>query len=174
MIPPDHRPPEAVADFTDVLPVFRSRRARKAEQAPIADAASRSKAFDWRLARLRWVLIGFAAGLALGSMTAGLARGETSRDWGGSSATLKHGEGDAIALVECVSRLTARGASVLTFDLSLNGLIVTVMVDQGNGDVPDTYHVTPPSGYVAVPPSVSVEENDSATILIFLADGGLS
>lgn len=109
--------------------------------------------------------IGFLAGAALA---------EPTHDWGGSSATLSHGTGDAVAEVECVNRLTAGGATVLHFALTLDGFAVSVTVEQGHGDIPDTYAVTAPTGYVAVPPSVTVAENDSATIRIFLADGGMS
>ena len=122
----------------------------------------------------------FWSGVVLGglitgaSFIAGAAFAEPSHDWGGSSATLAHGEGDAIAQVECVNRLTKGRDTFLHFTLDLDGLSVAVTVEQGGGDIPDRYTVTPPAGYVAVPPSVTVAENDSATILIFLSDGGMS
>lgn len=127
-----------------------------------------------RMKRRAFWLGWLAGSLFMGvGFLAGAAFAEPSHDWGGSSATLSHGTGDAVAEVECVNRITS-GPSLLSFTLTLDGFEVAVIVEQGDGDIPDRYTVTPPPGYVAIPPSVTVAEHDSATILIFLSDGGMS
>jgi len=50
--------------------------------------------------------------------------------------------------------------------LTDGGLSVTVLILQEPGNNPDTMHVIPPQGYIAIPESVLVEEGDSGEILI--------
>jgi hypothetical protein len=47
-------------------------------------------------------------------------------------------------------------------------------MDHGPGDKPDTMTVTPPEGYIAVPPSVTVPEGETRVITIYSGEGGLS
>lgn len=94
-----------------------------------------------------------------------------AKHWGGSSAILTPGEGHAVARVLCINRLTSGHGMALTFDLALGGFSVAVRVDHGAGDIPDRYTVTPPPGYIAVPPYVDVGEHDEAVIMIFSVEG---
>jgi hypothetical protein len=55
--------------------------------------------------------------------------------------------------------------------VSLGGVTVQVIIDQGLSGVPDTMTVIPPEGLIAIPPSVTVEENASGTVMLFSADG---
>lgn len=54
------------------------------------------------------------------------------------------------------------------FDLTLDGLTVSVRVDRGLGLLPDTMTVTPPAGFIAYPPEVTVPEGGAGTVLILL------
>ena len=81
------------------------------------------------------------------------------------------------------------GASVLTFDGSVvtfdngptgrehpadfhqdmtEGLTVRVVVMQGMNPAPDTMHVIPPAGYIAIPDTLTVEEGAQGVIVIAL------
>ena len=116
------------------------------------------------------------AGIALTALALSALPGaaETVHSWGvspSSSATLAPGTGIVVAMVLCVNRLTNGHDSLLVFSLDLHGFTVEVTVDHGDHTYPDIFAVTPPEGYIAVPPSVSVEEGETAVILIFAADG---
>ena len=50
--------------------------------------------------------------------------------------------------------------------LTSDGLTVTVIILQEPGNNPDTMHVMPPEGYIAIPESVTVEEKAIGEILI--------
>lgn len=58
-----------------------------------------------------------------------------------------------------------------TFPLSLGGFTVNVEAIVGRGNTPDDMMVTPPEGYIAVPPVVSVPEGETRTITIYSATG---
>ena len=72
---------------------------------------------------------------------------------------------DAAAVVTFDNRMVHSTATAV-FTLDLNGLSVSVEAHVGRGEEPDTIFVTPPAGYVAVPPMVTVQENDTGEILI--------
>lgn len=55
-----------------------------------------------------------------------------------------------------------------SFDLDLDGLVVTVLVEINTSGADDTMTVTPPSGFIASPPDVTVPEGGAGTILILL------
>jgi hypothetical protein len=46
-----------------------------------------------------------------------------------------------------------------------------LVVMQEKGDAPDTYIIWPPEGYIAAPPSVTVNEGDTGVIRIFRIEG---
>lgn len=60
-----------------------------------------------------------------------------------------------------------------TFDLTLGDLTVSVTItpDRANGQ-PDRFTVTPPPGFIAIPPELIVPENAAGRIVIY--QGGLS
>jgi hypothetical protein len=61
---------------------------------------------------------------------------------------------------------------VETFELTLDGLTVTVRIDALLSLEPETMTVTPPEGYIAVPESVTVPEDGAGQIVIYI--GGMS
>ena len=48
------------------------------------------------------------------------------------------------------------------------GLTVRVVVMQGMNPAPDTFHVIPPAGYIAIPDTLTVEEGAQGVIVIAL------
>lgn len=57
---------------------------------------------------------------------------------------------------------------VETFDLTLGDLTVSVRIDAQLSMEPETMTVTPPAGYIAYPPEVTVPEGGAGTVLILL------
>jgi len=57
-------------------------------------------------------------------------------------------------------------AEHITFQ-DVRGLSLVVHVQYGDGDIPDIMTVVPPEGFVAIPESLSVDENTSGTIKIY-------
>ena len=63
--------------------------------------------------------------------------------------------------------MTPREGFPQDFSVDLtNGITVQVIIMQEFGSAPDTMHVIPPSGYIAIPESVTVEEWESGHILV--------
>ena len=76
-------------------------------------------------------------------------------------------------VVTFANDLTRRDEAPQDFGVTLtNGIAVQVIILQADGHAPDTMHVIPPAGYIAIPESVTVDEYDSGEILIVPA--GLS
>jgi hypothetical protein len=71
----------------------------------------------------------------------------------------------AVAQVTFDNRTVHRDEDV-TFVLDLGDLAVTVDASVGRGLTPDTFRVTPPPGYFAVPESLDVAEDDVGVIVI--------
>lgn len=104
-----------------------------------------------------------AAAIALLASTAGAS---DRYCWAGCESTVTIApHPDAAAVVTFDNRMVHNTATV-TFTLDMDGLAVTVEAHVGRGEEPDTIFVTPPAGYVAVPPMVTVPENDKGEILI--------
>lgn len=55
--------------------------------------------------------------------------------------------------------------------LSLGGFTVQADMILGRGQIPDRMTITPPEGYIAVPPSVDVPEGESRVITIYSQAG---
>jgi hypothetical protein len=76
-------------------------------------------------------------------------------------------------VVTFANDLTRRDEAPQDFGVTLtNGIAVQVIILQADGHAPDTMHVIPPAGYIAIPESVTVDEYDSGEILVVPA--GLS
>lgn len=71
----------------------------------------------------------------------------------------------AVAQVSFDNRTVHRDERV-TFNLTMGELTVTVEALVGRGLAPDTFTVTPPDGYLAVPESMDVAEDDVGVILV--------
>jgi hypothetical protein len=61
---------------------------------------------------------------------------------------------------------TVHADETVTFDLTLDGLTVTVEALVGRGLTPDRFTVMPPPGFIAVPPDLDVAEDDVGVILV--------
>lgn len=84
---------------------------------------------------------------------------ETYR-WGASSVVYENGQ------VILSNELTTGGTLDFNVDMVDNGVEIRVVVMQGPGEIPDVLYVIPPSGYIAVPETISVEEGSQGIILI--------
>lgn len=62
---------------------------------------------------------------------------------------------------------TVHSDTLERFDLTLNGLTVTVEALVGRGLTPDRMTVIPPDGYYAEPPEMDVEEDGVETIIVY-------
>lgn len=91
--------------------------------------------------------------------------------YGSPGTTVSIAPGDAsFAVVTIDNKLAARARTIC--DLTIYGVTVTVEYDAGSGALPDWFFVTVPRGFVAVPPQILIDDNDSGKVLIVL-DGGL-
>lgn len=90
--------------------------------------------------------------------------------WGGdtyqSTVTLQRTEAPgAVAEVVFLNR-TVHQDKLETFVLDLDGLAVTVDALVGRVMTPDRLTITPPQGFIAVPPEIDVPENETGVVLI--------
>jgi hypothetical protein len=72
----------------------------------------------------------------------------------------------AVAQVTFVNA-TVHADETVTFDLTLDGLTVTVEALVGRGLTPDRMTVIPPDGYYAEPSEMDVEEDGVGTIIVY-------
>jgi hypothetical protein len=84
--------------------------------------------------------------------------------WGGSYAHIKADAGGAVVMLHNGQTVTPH--RFILFGLEQGGIVVSVEVDQGNGDIPDTVTVRPPVGFMALPPTVVMDEGADAVIRI--------
>lgn len=99
------------------------------------------------------------------------AYAEPSHHWGESSATLQLGPAPAAASVLVTNGPTYTVDNTLEFSLSVEGMTVDVLIDQGNGFLPDTYTIIPPEGYMVHPRSLSIDEGGDGTFEIYSLEG---
>jgi hypothetical protein len=88
----------------------------------------------------------------------------------GTSVTLAPADGPAIATVTFRNRLTGNIGQTSAV-LTIAGLSVQVHVTHASGDSPDRVMVTPPEGFMAVPPVLDVEEGGEGVVTIYSAEG---
>lgn len=95
------------------------------------------------------------------------AQAQDAAYWGGTGCVLVPVEGQAhIAEARCVNLLT--GYQPWTeADMTAGGLTVHLSVLHGPDRVPDEFTVTPPDGFVAVPPVLVLDEDQVGTILLY-------
>jgi len=110
-------------------------------------------------------------GLVAAAFLALPASAETSHTWGmleGYTSTIAIQPTQAPgAVAEVVfDNKTVHTDENVTFALTLDGLTVEVYAQVGRGLTPDRMTVTPPDGFVAVPPELDVAEDDVGVILI--------
>ena len=98
--------------------------------------------------------------------------------WGGSpnpdyntNAVIAPADAPAIATITLTNRLTGGHDMLTTGTIEIPGLSVGVTVLHGPGDQPDTLHVQPPEGFIAVPPQIDVPEGGQGVVTIYSNTG---
>jgi hypothetical protein len=87
--------------------------------------------------------------------------------YGGTGCEITLTPGQAhVARITCQNRLTS-GASYNEGALDAGGLIVGLTINHGPGDIPDTFTITPPDGYVAIPSTLILDENTDGEMLLY-------
>jgi hypothetical protein len=96
------------------------------------------------------------------------AYADTSHNWAGGYSRIVIQPSDAPgAVAEVVfENRTVHSDTLERFDLTLDGLTVTVEALVGRGLTPDRMSVTVPDGYIAVPPDLDVAEDEVGVILV--------
>lgn len=96
------------------------------------------------------------------------AGAETQHMWAGGYSSIAIQPTDAPgAVAEIVfDNRTVHSDTLERFDLTLDGLTVTVEALVGRGLTPDRMSVIVPDGYIAVPPDLDVVEDEVGVILV--------
>lgn len=111
--------------------------------------------------------------LFIAAIIASPSHADTVHAWANGASYIQIGPTDkpgAVAEVEFYNAEVHTDA-VDAFTLTFRGLPVEVEAIVGRGLTPDDMTVTPPDGYIAVPPFVSVPENESRVIVIYTHEG---
>ena len=93
--------------------------------------------------------------------------GHASEVWNWQGFTITAMPDDA-----CAARLVIYNAwtdwpdEPMPADVSIDGLAIALRILHGSASTPDVVEVFPPPGMIAIPPVVSIPEEDSATVLI--------
>ena len=105
---------------------------------------------------------------------AAVARAQDAVTWGGTACQLSPTPPHeaSIAALTC-SNLLVGGNTHNEAILFMQGFPVKIVATFGPGNVPDTFAVTVPDGFVAVPPEMTLDEGGSGTVLIFAMDDAL-
>ena len=95
------------------------------------------------------------------------AHAQDAADWGGTGCRLVPVDGAAyVAEVQCRNVQTS-GAAFTEGVMLAGDLVVHLSVLHGPGEVPDLFTITPPEGYVADPPMLSLQEHSRGVVLIW-------
>lgn len=85
--------------------------------------------------------------------------------WDKTGCNLVLIEGEAwVAEIQCVNFLTPMSPSDVTAELQAGDLAVQLYLSQTFGKTPDRFSVIPPTGYIASPPEIDVEEDGAGVI----------
>jgi hypothetical protein len=99
------------------------------------------------------------------------AHAETTHTWGSpffaSTITLQPTDVEGAVAEVLFDNKTVHADELARFDLTLDGLTVSVEALVGRGLTPDRMTVFPPDGYLAVPPELDVDEDAVGRIVIF-------
>ena len=93
--------------------------------------------------------------------------------WGGSPYSTANvtPDGQGGAVIELHNRMTPRNPHDAPCHVPWGDGEIVIEWHHGPGMLPDDALVSPPEGYVAVPPLVTIEEDDSATVRVVPWDG---
>ncbi len=93
---------------------------------------------------------------------------ETWQPWpGGSSVTLQPSEALGAVSERVFDNSTSDGLTRDYHTRTMDGIKVEIEIGT---IVPDTIRVTPPEGFVAVPPEATIRDGDQATVVIYPLD----
>lgn len=92
---------------------------------------------------------------------------------GESLAAMRPGEGEAVAQVIILNRYSAAPNDCQS-DVTLNGLNVVIQFANQPGRTPDAVRVVVPEGFIAIPPEVTLDEDEQGTVEIFAIEGAYS
>jgi hypothetical protein len=97
------------------------------------------------------------------------ASAETQHLWAGGYSSIAIQPTDAPGAVAQIvfDNKTVHSDRLERFDLTLDGLTVTVEALVGRGLTPDRMTVLVPPGYLADPPEIDVPENEIGRVLIY-------
>jgi len=87
----------------------------------------------------------------------------------GTTVSIAPGD-DSFAVLTIENKLAHRARALC--DLTIYGVTVQIEYAPGSGALPDWFHVTTPRGFIAVPPSILIDDNDTGRVIIVL-DGGV-
>jgi hypothetical protein len=116
--------------------------------------------------------LGIAALLALALLVALPASAETTHTWGYlpgyiSTITLQPTDVEGAVAEVVFDNRTVHADELARFDLTLDGLTVSVEALVGRGLTPDRMTVFPPDGFIAEPPELDVDEDAVGRIVIY-------
>lgn len=99
------------------------------------------------------------------------ASAQDTHTWGSqfypSTITLEPTDAPGAVAQVTFDNRTVHADEEVTFDLTMGDLTVTVVALVGRGLTPDRMTVTPPPGYIAVPPDLDVEEGAVGAIIVY-------
>jgi hypothetical protein len=97
------------------------------------------------------------------------ASAETTHGWAGgySHITIRPTTAPGAVAEVIFADRTVHSDDDLTFSLTLDGLTVDVHALVGRGLTPDRVTITPPDGFIAVPPELDVAEEKDGVILLY-------
>lgn len=97
-----------------------------------------------------------------------VAYAQSIYDWGNSDSisSVSIEESDGIEAAILFDNKLSLSTNVVKFSLDFRGNFYDIMIVHGDGTEPDTIFVVPPNGYIAVPESLSVEDNSVGVIEI--------
>ena len=95
------------------------------------------------------------------------AAAQDSAFWQSTGCLLVPVEGQAwVAELRCANFLTNMTPADVTADLQIDGLAVHLALSQTFGRTPDSFAVTVPDGFVAIPPVLVLDEEARGVVLI--------
>lgn len=87
--------------------------------------------------------------------------------WGATGCVLVPVTGEAwVAELRCANFLTNMTPADVSADLRIDGLAVRLDLVQTFGRTPDVFTVTPPDGFVAVPPVLVLDEEARGVVRV--------
>lgn len=106
-------------------------------------------------------------GLVAAALIALPASAQDSAFWQATGCTLVPVTGEAwVAELQCQNFLTNMTPADVSADLHIDGLTVRLDLAQTYGRTPDSFTVTVPDGYVALPPVLVLDEETRGVVLI--------